>query len=82
MITKQAIRKGVTIMCNGKLLNKDEVIAIGENWTEVQENFFRKMFRQGGRFSLLENKFEIKVPENIYNSKGEIEASMIESEIE
>ena len=82
MITKHAIRKGVTIMCNGTLLNKDEVIAVGENWTEVQENFFRKMLRQGGRFSLLENKFEIKVPENIYNSKGEIEASMMESEIE
>ena len=80
MITKQAIRKGVTIMCNGVKLNKEEVIAIGENWTENQENFFRKMLRQGGRFTLLENKFEIKVPENIYNSKGEVEAMMHEQE--
>ena len=80
MITKQAIRKGVTILCNGEKLNKEEVIAIGENWTENQENFFRKMLRQGGRFTLLENKFEIKVPENIYNSKGEIEAMMHEQE--
>ena len=26
MITKQAIRRGVTIECNGKILTKDEVI--------------------------------------------------------
>jgi hypothetical protein len=43
MITKQAIRRGVTIICNGEQLNKDEVIAIGEKWTENQEIFFRKM---------------------------------------
>jgi hypothetical protein len=28
MITKQAIRRGVTIICNGEQLNKEEVIAI------------------------------------------------------
>jgi len=82
MITKQAIRRGVTIECNGKILTKDEVIALGEKWTETQENFFRKMLRQGGRFSLLQNNFRISVPENIYNSKGEIEAAIVEHEEE
>jgi hypothetical protein len=53
MITKQAIRRGVTIICNGEQLNKEEVIAIGEKWTEKEEIFFRKMLRQGGRFTLL-----------------------------
>ena len=82
MITKQAIRRGVTIICNGEQLNKDEVIAIGEKWNENQESFFRKMLRQGGRFTLLGNNFDIKVPENIYNSKGEIEATLQEYEEE
>ena len=80
MITKQAIRRGVTIICNGEQLNKEEVIDLGKNWTEKEENFFRKMLRQGGRFTLLGNKFDIKVPENIYNSKGEIEATLQEYE--
>ena len=82
MITKQAIRRGVTIECNGKTLTKDEVIALGENWTENQETFFRKMLRQGGNFTLLGNKFRIKVPELIYNSKGDIEADLQEHEEE
>jgi hypothetical protein len=41
-----------------------------------------KCFRQGGRFTLLGNNFDIKVPENIYNSKGEIEATLQEYEEE
>lgn len=82
MITKQAIRRGVTIECNGKTLTKDEVIALGENWTENQETFFRKMLRQGGNFTLLGNKFRVKVPELIYNSKGDIEAALQEHEEE
>ena len=82
MITKQAIRNGVIIECNGKILTKDDVIAIGEKWSETQENFFRKMLRQGGNFTLLENKFRITVPELIYNSKGDVEASLQEAETE
>ena len=82
MITKQAIRKGVIIECNGKILTKDDVIAIGEKWSETQENFFRKMLRQGGNFTLLENKFRITVPELIYNSKGDMEAVLQEAETE
>lgn len=82
MITKQAIRKGVIIECNGKILTKDDIIAMGEKWTETQENFFRKMLRQGGNFTLLENKFRISVPELIYNSKGDVEASLQEAETE
>lgn len=82
MITKQAIRRGVTIECNGRTLTKEEVIVLGENWTENQETFFRKMLRQGGNFTLLGNKFRIKVPELIYNSKGDVETSLHEHEEE
>ena len=82
MITKQAIRRGVTILCNGEKLSKDEVIDLGKNWTEKEENFFRKMLKQGGRFVFQGNKFEISVPENLYNSKGEIEVMIKEDEEE
>ena len=82
MITKQAIRRGVTIICNGEQLNKEEVIDLGKNWTEKEENFFRKMLKQGGLFVFQGNKFDIKAPENIYNSKGEIEATLQEHEEE
>ena len=46
MITKQAIRKGVEVQCNGKTLTKEQIISKGENWSEHSENFFRKMLKQ------------------------------------
>ena len=45
MITKQAIRKGVEVQCNGKTLTKEQIISKGENWSEQTENFFRKMLK-------------------------------------
>jgi hypothetical protein len=82
MLTKQAIRKGVKIEHNNKVLTKDEVISLSENWTEKQENFFRKMLRQGGNFNIGGKKFYISVPELIYNNKGEVEATLMENENE
>ena len=38
MITKQAIRKGVEVQCNGKTLTKEQIIFKGENWSEQTEN--------------------------------------------
>ena len=35
--------------------------------------FFKKMLKQGGRFSIKGEKFYITVPEQVYNQKGEIE---------
>jgi len=82
MLTKQAIRKGVTVFCRNKILTKDEIISLSEKWNEKEENFFRKMLRQGGRFNIQGTKFEITVPELIYNSKGEVEAALMESDNE
>jgi len=82
MLTKQAIRKGVTVFCRNKILTKDEIISLSEKWNEKEENFFRKMLRQGGRFNIQGIKFEITVPELIYNSKGEVEAALMGSDNE
>ena len=81
-LTKQAIRRGVTIFCRNKILTKDEIITLSKKWTEKELTFFRKMLRQGGRFSIQGIKFSITVPEQIYNNKGEVEGVLQEHEHE
>lgn len=79
-ITKQSIRRGVTISDRTKNLTKDEVITLSEKWTEKEVIFFKKMLKQGGRFSIQGQKFQITVPELIYNNKGDVEAVLQEHE--
>lgn len=81
MITKQAIRNGISVSLNGEKLTKDQIIEIGKDWSEKEENLFRKMLKQGGTFKIRGNKWNVISFEKIYNSKGEIEAE-IESEEE
>jgi len=73
MLTKQAIRTGVSIFSAGEKLDKDTIINKSEKWSDKEVTFFRKMLKQGGRFSIKGEKFYITVPEQIYNSKGEVE---------
>jgi hypothetical protein len=73
----QAIRKGVDIYLNGKLIEKQVVLDLSETWTESQENFFRKMIKQGGSFKINGNSFETKPPEPLLTSKGEKDSGVI-----
>jgi len=82
MIKKQTLRKGVVIKSEGELLSKEEIISLSEGWNENQEMFFRKMLKQGGRFSINGRKFIISTPELIYNNKGEIEAALYNNDEE
>ena len=72
-ISKQSIRAGVTIFNSGEKLDKDTVISKSEKWSDKEITFFKKMLKQGGRFSIKGEKFYIIVPEQIYNNKGEVE---------
>ena len=72
-LTKQSIRTGVTIFSRNKILTKDEIISLSDKWNDKEINFFKKMLKQGGRFSIQGVKFYITVPEQIYNNKGEVE---------
>jgi hypothetical protein len=72
-ISKQSIRAGVSIFSAGEKLDKDTVIFKSENWSDKEILFFKKMLKQGGRFSIKGEKFYITVPEQIYNNKGEVE---------
>jgi hypothetical protein len=72
-ISKQSIRRGVSISTQGNLLDKDSIISMSEKWDDKEVNLFKKMLKQGGSFSIRGKKFRITVPEQIYNQKGEIE---------
>lgn len=72
-ISKQSIRTGVSIFSSGEKLDKDKVISMSEKWSDKEITFFKKMLKQGGRFSIKGTKFYITVPEQVYNNKGEVE---------
>ena len=62
-LKKQSIRKNMHLTVDGKELSKDDIISLSEEWTEVQENFFRKMLKQGGHFKLKGRKFIVELAE-------------------
>ena len=62
-LKKQSIRKNMHIIVDGKELSKDDLITLSEEWTETQENFFRKMLKQGGHFRLQGRKFVVELSE-------------------
>ena len=75
-ISKQSIRSGVSIFSAGEKLDKDTIIYKSEKWSDKEVLFFKKMLKQGGRFSIKGEKFYITVPEQVYNQKGELEGVM------
>ena len=56
----------MNITANGSNISKEELILISEDWSETQENFFRKMLKQGGHFRLKGVKYiiELKLPDD------------------
>lgn len=63
-LSKQSIRKNMHIIVDGRELPKDDLISLSEEWTEVQENFFRKILKQGGHFKLKGRKFIVILAES------------------
>jgi len=66
----QSIRKNVQILLENKLTEKQTILELSENWTEQQENFFKKMLKQGGEFKII-------LQNQILTSKGEKDAGII-----
>ena len=75
-LTKQALRKGVHVMVNDKLVTKEELIEMSESWSEKREVFFRKMLQQGGKFKFDGIHFEVKLRERILNTLGEVDGGI------
>lgn len=78
MLSKQSIRKEVTIYLEGEQVSKDEMIEISKDFTEKEEKHFRKMLQQGGKIRVQGNLFEIKRTEyKVRNSRGNYEPPTI-----
>jgi len=70
-IKKQTIRANQIITTNGRLLTKEEIITSSESWSEIQENFFKKMIKQGGDFKVSGIKYKVELIErNDLDSNG------------
>lgn len=70
-LKKQSIRSNQTIFANDKPISKEELIVESENWSELQENFFKKMLKQGGTFSVNKVKYKVTLAERSdLDSKG------------
>jgi len=74
----QSIRSGVTILMNGKVAQKQEIIELSNTWTPSQENLFKKTLKQGGEITIKGVHFKIIVQEAILNSKGEKDPGIIQ----
>ena len=74
----QSIRKHQTILVNQEPIKKDKLIEISEGWTEKQENFFRKMLKQGGKFKINSVPYEIRLEEKILTSTGEKDMGIVQ----
>ena len=73
----QSIRKGVTILLDGTETDKQTILELSETWSEPQENFFKKMLKQGGEFKIKGRKFNITPAKQILTSKGEKDTGII-----
>jgi len=74
MLSKQSIRKEVSIYLNGRLLEKEEMVEISKEFTEKEEARFRKMIQQGGKLKVQGNSYEIiRNDHKQRNSKGDFE---------
>lgn len=70
-LKKQSIRSNQLITENGEPVSKEELITRSEEWNEIQENFFRKMLKQGGSFKIAGIKYTVKLLErNDLDSNG------------
>lgn len=70
-LKKQTIRSNQVITENGEPVSKEELITRSEEWSEIQESFFRKMLKQGGTFKVSGIKYKVELIErNDLDSNG------------
>ena len=73
----QSIRKGITIILNGKEVEKQEIIDLSTTWSEPQINFFKKMLKQGGDTKINGAIINIIIVEKMVTSRGEKDTGTI-----
>ena len=80
MLSKQSIRKNHTIFYNGELVEKEVIIELSKDFSEIEIKRFKKMLKQGGSFKVKGNSFKIIREDTQHrNNKGEVESPFIKS---
>ena len=80
MLSKQSIRKTHTIFYNGELVEKDVIIELSKDFSEMEIKRFKKMLQQGGSFKVKGDSYKIIREDNQHrNNKGEVESPFIKS---
>ena len=74
----QSIRKGMTVLLNGQIIEKQEIIKLSENWSEPQINFFKKMLKQGGDFKIKGQPFKTIPANKILDSTGKKDGGIVQ----
>lgn len=78
MLSKQSIRKNVTIYLNNELIEKDVLIKMSEDYSERELNLVRKMIKQEGKVRIQGNLLHfVRNDVRVRNSKGEFESTNI-----
>jgi hypothetical protein len=77
MLKPQSIRKGIIIHVNGKQVEKQEIIDLSVDWSDLQINFFKKLLKQGGETKINGNRIKVIPQETVVNSKGEKDGGVI-----
>ena len=79
MLSKQSIRKEHSVFLNGELIEKDEMIEISKEFTDKEEQRFRKMLKQGGKFKIKGIRYEIElIKDSKTRSDGTKDAGVIQ----
>jgi|TARA_R110000803_G_scaffold189093_1_gene251545 hypothetical protein len=62
-LKKQSIRSNQIITVDGEPISKEKLILRSEEWSEIQERFFRKMLKQGGSFKVAGIGYKVELKE-------------------
>ena len=80
MISSRAIRKGITVKFDGKVVEKPAVIEASKTWEPKHETLFMKLLKQGGKFTANGVIVEVIPQEQLLTSRGEKDGGIITSD--
>ena len=79
-VSPQSIRKGTTILFDGKVVEKSEVLEASKAWSPQHEAMFKKLLKQGGTFKANETTIKVIPPDQILTSRGERDGGIQQSD--
>lgn len=79
-IAPQSIRKGTTILFDGRIVEKAEVLEASKEWSPQHETMFKKLLKQGGSFKAKGVSIQVFPPDQILTSRGERDGGIQQSD--